>query len=641
MAGGARRRRLSLRARAMGVLGTVLAISVLAPASSAQAHAFLESSNPADGSVVSTAPRSLELGFSESVVLGATRIEVVDGAGHHIGVTRLRLVSESSPAETENPVQVVAVLPELSRGVFRVSWETLSSDDLHRTSGVLVFGVGTGQAPPAAGLDEPFPHLDEASLRWLVLLSLSLSLGGALAARLLRSAGPTAVTAARSASRWSMVGAAAGAIVAVLLLADQLLPGAGAARELLAGSYGGRWLLREAGLLALLVSAVLALRERPTRLRGWLLVAGAALASVGTALLGHSGAGLQPAATRVIADAAHLVAATTWAGGLVVLVLVAGPRWRSGTVGAGVGHAVLRSFGPPAALCVSVMVVTGVYLASGVVGSVDAALLTVYGRVLLLKVAVAVLAGVMALVNTRRLRARPPAWPGRALTVEVSAALVALGLAAVLTSGQPAREPSLVDAPSPVASKVVDGAVGDLQETVSLSPNRPGANVLLVDVFDTRRPSPGPVREVLVTLLGAGGPGEAHRATRLADGRWSLGARVAEPGSLRVQVLVRRGGLPDATRSFAWTVGGGQVSSRVAMVSAAPLGGLLEGVAKALLGLVLALWLLVPLCLRRRTRRRTRRRDPGPEALVGTADLVGAEDPAGQPGGPLRERSLT
>ena len=48
----------------------------------------------------------------------------------------------SDSEDTEEPVEVVATLPTLQRSSYRVSWETLSSDDLHRTSGVLVFGVG-------------------------------------------------------------------------------------------------------------------------------------------------------------------------------------------------------------------------------------------------------------------------------------------------------------------------------------------------------------------------------------------------------------------------------------------------------------------------------------------------------------------
>ena len=129
-----------------------------------------------------------------------------------------------------------------------------------------------------------------------------------------------------------------------------------------------------------------------------------------------------------------------------------------------------------------------------------------------------------------------------------------LALAAVLTSGQPVMEPQLVQSTT-VASTVVDGAVSDLQEAVSISPNRPGASVVLVDVFDTRRPSPGPVREVLVSFLGASGRSQPQRAEQLSDGRWSLATTLADPGSIQVQVLARRSGLPDAARSFAWTIG--------------------------------------------------------------------------------------
>ena len=587
--------------RALFVAGAVIALTVLAPASAAQAHAFLQTSNPADGSVVATAPVALHLGFSESVVLGAMRIDVVDAQGHHVLPTGLRLQSEGDPKDIENPVQVVADLPALARGVYRVSWETVSSDDLHSTKGVLVFAVGTGQSMQAAGWDEPMPRADEASLRWLFLLSLALCLGGALGGRLLRrETSPAAASAARSAARWSVAGAVAGMILAVLLLVDQLAPGAVGARQLLGGWYGERWLLRELGLVLLVVSALLVQRERLPRLRAWLLVSGATMASVGAALLGHSAAAAGFASTRVVADAAHLAAAATWAGTLVVLALVVGPRLRSGAMGVDAVRGVLRGFGVPAAACVSVMVVTGIYLTSAVVGSVDAALLTVYGRVLLLKVAVAALAGALALVTVLRLRrGRPGVVPVRALAVEAGAALLALALAALLTSGQPAREPQFVDSPAAVASKVVDGPAADLQETVSISPNLPGASVVLVDVFDTRRPSPGPVREVLVSLVGASAPSEPQRAERLSDGRWSLATRLVDPGPIQVRVLVRRSGLPDVTHSFPWTVGGGRVNTRAAVVSTAPVAWVLELTAAVLLCLVLAVWVL-PLLRRRR-----------------------------------------
>ncbi len=590
------------RARGLAVVGALIALSVLAPAAPAQAHAFLENSNPADGSVVATAPSTLRLGFSESVVLSAMLIDLVDGHGRHVVPTAVRLQSAGKPGATEDPVAIVADLPDLVRGVYRVSWETQSSDDLHRTAGVLVFGVGAGQSVQAAGLEEAQPRIDEASLRWLVLLSLALCLGGALASRLLgRDNSREGVSAAHAATRWSLAGAAAGTLLTVILLADQLAPGAAGARQLLFGWYGERWLLRELGLVLLLASVLLRLNERMPRVGAWLFLSGAVIASAGTALLGHAGADARLSATRVAADAAHLVAATTWAGTLVVLTLVVGTRLLTGALGAGAVRGVLRGFGVPAAACVSVMVVTGVYLTSEVIGSVDAALLTTYGRVLLLKIVVAGLGGALALVTHLRLRRRnPAALPRRAVAIEAGAAVVVLGLAALLASGQPALEPQFVSSPAAVPSQVVDGPVADLQESVSISPNRPGANVVMVSVFDTRRPSPGPVREVLVSLAGASGqPGRPLSAEPLSDGRWSLSTQLAGSGPVRVQVLVRRAGLPDAARSFGWTVGGGRVLTRPAVVSTAPVSELLRLTYVLLVLLLVALWVLVPLIFRK------------------------------------------
>jgi hypothetical protein len=174
----------------------------------------------------------------------------------------------------------------------------------------------------------------------------------------------------------------------------------------------------------------------------------------------------------------------------------------------------------------------------------------------------------------------------------------------VLTSGQPAMEPQLVRSPV-VASTVVDGTAADLQETVSISPNRPGASVVMVDVHDTRRPSPGPVRDVLVSFVTASGRSESLRAEPLGRGRWSLPTRLSEPGPIQVQVLVHRGGLPDTTRSFSWTVGEGQVHTRPAVISTAPMEGVLQAVASLVLALLLLIlvltrWVLLPWSHRRR-----------------------------------------
>ncbi len=606
--GGPGRGRLMSRA----ALGLLAAAAVLfGPAPPAQAHAFLAASNPADGQVLATAPTQLRLDFSESVVLSATRIDIVDGSGRDITTTGLTLVSHGGDGGTEEPVEVVADLPPLSHSSYRVTWETLSSDDLHATSGLLVFGVG--QAVTASGLNEPSPSLVEAGLRWVILLGLAGALGGALAGRLLlRAGGERGLDGARRARGIRGRGSVIGAGAAAVLLAVQLAQGRAGGAALLWGSYGLRWGVREAGLLLLAASAMRRARPAPASRWRLLLPSGAVLACVGTALLGHSGAGATLNVTRVIAAAAHLGAAVTWAGCLVVLAILTLRRGRRGDPSRELARSALRAFGPPAALCVGVMVVTGVYLSSKVVGSVDAALLTGYGRTLLAKVLLAGVAGSLALVNTLRLHRGPErATPRRTVIAEAVVALGVLALAGVLTSSQPAMEPQLVKSTSQ-ASTVVDGAVADLQETVSISPNRPGAGVVLVEVFDTRRPSPAPVREVLVSVLDASGRGEPQVAEHLSNGRWSLSTRLVDPGPVRLQVLVRRSGLPDATRSFGWTVGGGPATTRAAVVSTEPVRGLLERVATVLAGLLLLALVLVPW-----VRRRRRDIAPGGPALTG------------------------
>jgi len=568
--------------RAMTLAAAIVALLMVLPATPASAHAFLSDSNPADGAVLTTAPDALRLAFSESVVISATHIDVVDSDGTHYPVSNVHLVGADS-GSTEDPVQVVATLPRLPRSAYRVSWQTLSSDDLHRTSGLLVFGIG--RPVTAAGQREPAPRLDESSLRWLLFLCLSFSLGGLLAVRLLRRSGADDA-AGRRCARLSAFGAAVGALCAVALLVDQYAASGSSVVNLLRGSYGARWLVREIGFVSLIGAALMS-SPKP---RVAMAVGGAACACIGSALLGHSGAGTAVASTRVVADGTHLAAAATWAGALLVLVAVGFPLWRKGKVSSDDVRAVLRRFGVYAAACVSIIVVTGVYLASDVVGSVDAALLTTYGRTLLIKVAVVTAAGGLGLLNHRRLRSRGPAGvPGRTVVAEALAAALVLGLAALLTSGQPAREPQFVASPRPATVPVLTAAVDDLQQALAIRPNRPGRNVVTVSVFDTRRPAPAPIRRVLVSMIGLDGRRTGPLAAeRLADGRWSVAGDVTAPGRLGVEVTVLRAGLPEATHVYRWTVGGTRSVTRPATVSTAPIGDRLRLLA-ILLAAMLAL----------------------------------------------------
>ncbi|MCU1657893.1 MAG: Copper resistance protein, partial [Pseudonocardiales bacterium] len=511
---------------------------VMLPVSQASAHAFLTDSNPSDGAVLTAPPTTLRLQFSESVVIAATRIDITDSSGRHYLPTAQRLVHTASGASTEEPAQVVADLPTLPDSAYRVSWQTLSSDDLHRTSGLLVFGVN--EPVKASAFAEPAPRPEEAALRWVLFASLAMALGGQLAGRLYRRNGCDQPAADRS-LRLSTLGATAGALTAVGLLVDQLRSSGSPVAHLLLSSYGARWSLRECGFGVLLAAALLSRRfARPQAVRASLVVVGAASACLGSAWLGHAGSGAGFAPTRALADAAHLAAAGTWSGTLLVILCVVLPRLRSGDRPGAAARAVLRGFGVPAAACVSVMIVTGLYLASGVVGSVDAALFTFYGRTLLVKLGIVGVVSILGLVNTRRLHGRGSrTTPRRTVIAEGLLAVTILALAAVLTSGQPAREPEFVAAHNAATVPIVDSTVADLQESLAVRPNQPGRNVVLVQVFDTRRPAPATIRRVLVSFVGLDGRTSTPvAAERLADGQWSVATNLATSGRTHVRIAV-------------------------------------------------------------------------------------------------------
>jgi len=83
----------------------------------ALAHAHLEQSVPADGSVVSRAPTQLVLRFSEPAQLTALAIEKEHGA------------KQKLPPPADKPLaQIVVPLPALAPGRYVVSWRAVAAD---------------------------------------------------------------------------------------------------------------------------------------------------------------------------------------------------------------------------------------------------------------------------------------------------------------------------------------------------------------------------------------------------------------------------------------------------------------------------------------------------------------------------------
>lgn len=536
--------------RALAAAAVAVGLVVLTgPA--ATAHADVDRSDPANGRRLEVAPTQVSVTLTEPVEPDRTRVRVVDDAGRVVPVGPVRVTAVDA-ARIDGPVTVTVPLGETLRtGSYHVAWRTVSSSDMHSTYGTFTFGVGTTVAASAevssaaGGVRLPA----ETLLRWGVFTGLAGLLGASCVALLAaRRTGGTAAV-----DRLLRLGAlsGAGAVTAAALLEAVLVAGAPSAAW--ASDFGRVWAVVLALLLVAALTARRAARTATGRARSvGLALAAAAAACTASGFVGHAAA-VRGAGWVTAVTAAHLLSTALWTGTVLALVVLGAARRP-------VLGAVAAVAGPAAAVSLA----SGLLLAGVLVPSLGAATGSDYGRVLVLKlllVAGAVVlgaanSGVLGALRRRwgRGRARGAAGPAgaRFVTAEAAVLLGVLALAGVLGSSGP---PTAVRwAPTPTS--VADGApvtqsLDDLLVGVSATPNVPGQNFVTVDVRNTRRPAPGPVTAVVVAVGGAA----AAPARAQGDGTWLLPTdALARSGPVDVAVRVTRGGLPDVSGRWTWTV---------------------------------------------------------------------------------------
>jgi copper transport protein len=434
-------------------VGLVAALALaLVMAVPADAHANLTRSFPTANSTLSKAPAEIRLWFTEPLEPRYSRITLLNTNGDDVS-TAPSLVD---PADSH---QMALVPGELPDGVYTVSWRTLSSADGHVTQGSFTFGVGmpAPSASAAPGVSESAPA-ESVIGRWLNLAALSLYMGS-LGFRLFvwRPTDPRLSSAAvRRRLRWlTWAGWLLVAAAQVFLLAQQTASAADALTPdavgllLLNSTYGGLWLARAA--LWLLSGLLLARSSVNSRLLWVAFVLGAGLLYLHS--LSSHAAAAPDAAAAVAHDGLHLLASCLWLGGLVAFALaLVRTDHTAFEVGALVGW-----FSNYARITVVVIAVTGAYAAWLHVGSWEALVETVYGRALLLKLAMfvplIVVAGVNLVLTQRALLRGQRVWIGRLrglIGVEVSLLAGILLAAGTMTALNPAR--GVVAAKEAVAS---------------------------------------------------------------------------------------------------------------------------------------------------------------------------------------------
>jgi copper transport protein len=410
-------------------------VALAAPAA-AFAHASISGTFPKFRQELRRAPKEVEISFDQAVDALPNAIRVYDARG--------RIVSYGVHAHKGGHI-VGANLRPLPKGAYTVRWQAISGDG-HVVSGVFTFGVRVPAPEPLQAYGASGPTTSEHVVRWLYFVGLALLVGG-LGFRLLVL--PKEVP--RRLQRrffWvtgiGVVGVLEVGILAFLLRAEDALqlpfgrfvygdlsPIAGGTR------FGTAFIAMTLGFA--LVAALLFLAWLVER--RWLLWSAFAVSlgfASGLSLSGHSAVDRGSSKWSELADWVHLSAASLWAGGLVMLVVVFVTQ-RS------LGRHAFVGFSRLAPVLMALLIAAGTYLGVVRLPALDDLWTTDYGRVLLVKLSLVWLAlawgGAHHFLVRPRLQ-RAGAGVVRSLLGESAVAMSILLAAAVLVDSKPPPVPA-------------------------------------------------------------------------------------------------------------------------------------------------------------------------------------------------------
>jgi copper transport protein len=522
----------------------VAAAALAAAPGSAWAHAALEGTVPASGSVLKTQPAQIEFDYSEAVEgnFGAVKVydrrgkEVQDGDAFH-------------PNDTSSHI-AVKLKPGLDQGTYTATYRVISADG-HPVSGGLVFSVGKASKSAGSVADllskrsntGPPTEIGFGAVKALQDIAIALAVGGL--AFLFIVWLPALAGVAGGDSRWAaaseafvtrlrkvLLGAAVlGAITGLLGLVFQGATAAGVSfwsaldgdivRDVVDTRWGTVWLIRSLVWLGLAGALLLTFQgaRRPVlrsasvgatglalpgrgRMSWWLLAPFVAFIVISPALAGHPSL-VKPVWINFPANALHVAFMSLWVGGLAMLlfVLPAATRLLDPPDRGRLLASSLARFSTLAGISVAVILVTGIVQSLIEVRTFGHLLDTAFGRAVLIKLLLLLLLLVPLgaynrQVSVPRLKriAEGGESPGRAglllrraLRAEVLVLLAVFGVTAALTSYGPAYGGSGTGSKGPVS---ITKTIGPAQAQLTVDPARVGPNAMHLYLTDSQTGQP-------------------------------------------------------------------------------------------------------------------------------------------------------
>ncbi|HXJ62204.1 MAG TPA: CopD family protein [Actinomycetota bacterium] len=501
-----------------GVLAVVAGAFLVLWAGPASAHALVKSSDPAANSTVQSSPSRVLIVFTERPDVKLTFVHVLNSSG---------ATQESGPAEAV-PGQSDAVqvpVPTLPKGVYTVTWRTVSRDDGHVTAGSFSFGVQvkvTGPPPSGTSLPTtPPPSVLAVAARWCFYWGLAILLGASVAGSVVQRKHSTGVRMLLGAG-WGI--AAIGLVL--MTFAERSTVGVPLG-TLLSSDAGHEFLDRGVALLICGGAVVYTLFNRSWTALPWVAAASAAVMLV-HALAGH-GAAASPEWFNVGVQWFHMLGAGIWVGGLVWLLFALKYTPSEDR------PSLVTRFSRLATWGLIAVAITGLIRALDQIGPfVDWGRLftTSYGVTLVVKIAIAaVLVAFGAMNRYRNVPAvakheKPPGILRRTVLAEVLIASGVFAATGVLSELPPANVSSAAQTVAATPPLVVTGQdfAQSVKVRMTVTPGTVGVNAFDARItdFDTGKPVQATSVVLNLSLPGnpsVGNPQLALKETR--NGIWS------------------------------------------------------------------------------------------------------------------------
>lgn len=519
-------------------LAAVLVLGVYS--TNACAHAVLVATSPADGATLNSPPTRVVLTFDEPVNTIGAHIDVFSAAGQNVAIGR---------AVAHGRTLTTQLGPAVPRGTLSVFWSAIS-DDGHSETGSLSFTFGTASATispaPTTALPSSGPTI--TSLIRAIRFGTSLILIGAVVFLLFiwdpqlrrRSAnGLAPLEEDRSVRRIAVqLGLMSAATLAV-----------GAAATLPIESWADGITLNDIihlrqGVVAigtciaalLTLPALLLLERRRSQLATVAVLTLTAAIALAPGLSGHAST-LGSAWAAILTDWAHVIAAGVWGGSIIVMAaaLPGFLRTLSASDRSDVYSQTSQRFTLLALGSLAVLIATGLLSAYRLSGSLLELTESSWGRVLIAKVIIVIVAiAVAAVIRTSSRRA------ATGLQLEAVLIIAVVALTGTLTGLSP-KAP----APAPVARTLhVEQQIGAKTARIDVRPGTTAApNVVVVAVTNNVGQPALDVTSATakVTSSDLGGKTLAIPLHRVGPASWSGDIIFPAAGAWQVITRIRSG----------------------------------------------------------------------------------------------------